>query len=959
MPNEIILREPLSTQKHSDEYYEIEAKLSAVKTEKREAQKSVDAELRALDERAAFLKQQIAEKKTRAELEASYKKLEEEALSYPHPDEVWAQQKAEKKEAKKGKSKEETAQQGPEENLTVEQELEKYIPEFTKLTEGQKELVRKGIFNATYDQVKEDAASRFKEKIASSGLLGKTWANVRKNYLVAKYEKEGYDAIQTNKDSARHELFRTRGAEIARVISESGLDAYKKEGSEKTIAEYISRALTEKNPELKETLNTFNEVATDFSRVPYEWGMPDATRTQKKAFEEKKALFDTARAQMLETLKSVSGEQEAALTMSQAETLIQTQGFIASHPDAGARLREIANSSVGMKALKDAIFERGAYTATGFAARKALMGTAIGGMWALAAPVTAFGIGAWRGHDRAKDTLRMQTKLGRRGELQKGETVIGMGSIDRHLGRLASYKDRLANETSEIERMKIAEELKTRIDFMETKLSLGQINFGEKDGRFTKQYEFMRALQEAHTAYSVNASKDIIGVYEKAWEKGAQHDVQGLLSRMGGTAQQEVAKARKQFVWKQAFMSATYGALFAEAGSVIAHYTSQFGWNPTKWKFGSEHVHTTNGHEHLSGKKLSEADIKKWASQSVEQKSDATHVMHAIDQKINTFKTPDTVGHARATLDTATISKPIEAPHGADTVHAPKIIETTPTPVSMPKSGIENSLAHVSVGKGEGAGQTLLNFRKSAAFNNLPPEMQSFFKGNIWKVTESLKEFNHTTGASARIAAGSEFGVTKDGVVYLTEGKGDTMHVLGHFDHGKFVEGNPDLKLVAPQHIETPAPETTPIEQAPQVTHVTDAPQTGVDDAPNAAEYKEYMKSVEAGGYTEITSSAKIQGDADFNDYLNAYFGEHSALGVLTKTGSETREWTAIKNVSARDFLAHEVRDLQTEYGTFLLKVKDLAKIDPVGPKENDTIETYLRYLYELKAQKAVAVPAQ
>ncbi len=863
--------------------------------------------------------------------------------------------------------------------------LAELVPEFAHLTEGQQNFVREGVLGKLYEYIQTEAQTKLAEKLADQGRLGRIWTGARKNFLLAGYRKELLEEIRANAGNIRADFIHTYGNEITHIIQESGLTAHINEQGA-VVGEYLSMELRQKYPEISDLIDTFNQTATELARMPYEWSLPDATKSEQGRYAEAKALFDQGKSVLLEKLESLHGQKETALLMGETETMVRTMSFLFTHPDASVRLRNIAKTPTAVQALKDIVVERGAYTVGSFLSRKALVGTVFGGMTMVALPIIGASIGAWRGHDRAKEKLRQQNKAGRSGEQQKGKTVIGMGSVDRHIERLKKYSDLLGGESDPVKQQILWQELKVRIDFMETKFEMGQLNFGEKEGRFTRQYEFVRALHEAQVAYDIHANKQLVQIYEQGIKDGALHNVRGLVERMGAKNQKDVRKSRASFVRKQTFYSALYGSLFAEAGAVFGYWTSRLGWSSHP-EHPSVRDFTKTPHKQIDtyGVKIDESTLPE---------KNIAGLRNDIDQYLRTGTNGSNGAQEVATPP-----------------HTPSVSETIKTPEAPTIVPLEKAVSEVALGRGAGGGQAVFDFKHTQEFNSLAPDVKKFFDRDIWKVAKDLKLISSEGKESALIHAGAKFGVTADNKIFLTD-PSDPLHpkILGHFEKGTFVaddakltytkEGmsqsfiDKDGTLYTPEtpaekpsihlyetntevdsnantlqterlgdtvvkaekpfvrQIDTPATKsveantlTQKLEQTPTTETLTQAPKNIFSNSRTINDYKFSPDQLR-----EI----KTKTDSAFYGTLDNYFGEKTLFGDVITHGAETTEWINNRNVPAEMFMQHAPEDLQPHYGKLLTTLQKMAnrlgEMYDVQPKEK-TIEEYTRFLFDLDAK--------
>jgi|GEM_PF-4767795 len=822
----------------------------------------------------------------------------------------------------------------------LEAELPGIDPEFNKLSGGQKKIVLDGLASRMYVEIQKTARTEFKKRLENKKLwgrtwgniaeftignklrkvdqfgnkrwsfqgekpmqdihgneiertwrnaeiniainplatLGKVWKNVRKNAIIANYEKEAFvkmggqepqtrmakaenwfkrlykkEAPISGAESAvrRGEFLRRNAPGITQVVSESGLAAY--ENGEETVVDYAGKdAMLDRisDPNRKNAtariMDDYNTAATEFAKIPYEWTTKDATDAQNEQYRTAKAAFEREQAVYLDALKALrelhgtGGPEIFAATVGEKnQALIETMQFLSANPDAVKLLENIGNQSTTWRGMTDVAAERGQFMAGGFLLRKSGI---FAGMATVAAPVAAI-IGAWRGASRSKEALREQNRLGREGERQKGATVFGMGDIKNHLRRLEEWIDKAKNENNEDARRQFLSELKLRADFLDTKLDLGQVNFGKefagpKDSdagtsRFVRQYKMMRLLHEARALlaadevyYGKGDLKNSTNSYELARDKqgreipvevnayfdgtikkpedryinSIQHDIGDILKWSGEKNQEKVANARTKKIALDAFKSAFFGSLFGFSGESIAHhYAPKFGW--------SEKSHGGAG------------DHGKESTATVEE----------IQKKIDDVRQQSAPAAKTGTPETAAPAR-----------HATASVETPPA-----KTAIDHELLKVSFAKGEGVGESIVKFRSSDAFEKLPENVQNFFHGNANDIAKQLRALVVTKDGSIenlKVGAGSEFGVEErvgKFVIFLKDANHPGQSIsLGEIDKatGAFsANSKADLEYLSGK-TETHAGEPAPTETHPAEKPGAHAEKPAGADAPKIPE---------------------------------------------------------------------------------------------------------------------------
>jgi hypothetical protein len=983
MPNEPIFRTPLYEPLHSEEYYVAEAKLAQAQEDLR----TKEAQIKTKEQRMALLKKSIAEKKHKEELSGKHaqttdsleekrsalhaqmtaeakaktqwpesekaiteKELEDEALSYPHPDTEKTQRKVKTPLEKKEVSFDS--------ETTILKHLEK-LPEFQALTEGQKLLVMQGVQDSAYTHVKESAKKEFTTAMKEKGLLGKIKAQVSGAKYT--YEKNKLHAVIEGGDAFLNE----KGTELSKLFAKSGLEGYRN-GSNI----FINFAGTFGENAPHGPINEYNEAATALARIPASWSTAEARSSEKKAYQKALEKFGKVEKTMLLVFRDRAGIEQketaqgiASLDAGKARLEMQFMRYLLSNPKSAKRLEAISSQSAVMRGVKDMFTADKLKFMAGGATLRAglgigLTGLGLAGATFIGAPVIGRYLGKLRGKLKAQEMIRSEAMEARGGEKKRTSTTQAlMSQVENKTVQIAKLSEKLKalkDSATPEEIAKAVNQLEMHLSFIEKKLEAGQVNFGAEKDRFTKEYDLIMAVHEANiTLETIKQLPLGTEIYTSALGEAGNIRREALLKKVQGSEQAKITSAREVLTKAEVKKSMWFGAIFGTLGASIAHFGNELGWFDGIKNAEHEIVKFIE-----SGSKKSQEFLAEITQHTTPQNSAPAHPQ---------TKLADTTDYIQKQIDTLTPKK----------IVVPKVETPTPSLGVAPKINLENSIAHISVGKGEGAGQTLLNFRNSEAFGKLPVEQQNFFKGNIWKVTEALKEFNAKTGTSARIDMGSEFGVTKEGIIYLKDGHGGQIHALGHFENGKFIEGDPKLHYIEKIHtpkIETPkediidtGPHDADTLQAvePHVYEVRHDGtsdlidslgkpkiETGISDTldtPAPAQTPESLVQ-DPSAYAEILTSAKIQGDTDYTYYLNAYFGEHSALGLLTKPFTESKEWLAIHNVPAQSFLQYKPSQLQSGYGSLLMKMKNLAESDTVGPGDM-SIEEYLKYLYQLQAK--------
>ncbi len=219
----------------------------------------------------------------------------------------------------------------------------------------------------------------------------------------------------------------------------------------------------------------------------------------------------------------------------------------------------------------------------------------------------------------------------------------------------------------------------------------------------------------------------------------------------------------------------------------------------------------------------------------------------------------------------------------------------------------------------------------------------------------------------------------KNGVVYISD-HGQTQ-VLGHFENGKFVEGENTLSYrvdhlhtKGASHIEqsgtrgsfseTPNGNQTAEEAISGSSSAENIPgASGIEDTITPSTGSGLENSVGTNGnesYISIDtnipqSPAEVAltpfeldeavsiGEHHFMDELDYFFAKYNFFGQLIKHGAERTAWLEIKNNSAEDFLDMASPLVGKEYTQFHEDLIDMSRSLDMHPGKNTTIEEFLK----------------
>lgn len=845
------------------------------------------------------------------------------------------------------------------------------LPEFQNLREGQKLLVMQSVSDKLLEHVRKEGDKGFRQEFKESGLFKKVWKGITKNAIQARHEKHALASL-AGQDAA--EFVGKVAPGLIKVYRQSGLDSFLR--NDGTVLTHYT--LLDKKYVVDDSWH-FNKAASKLASIPDDWNKPGATWGERRAYKKALERFDAAKAVYLNELvqgahaEGIPNPQAyAAETVSSMETMVKTMRLFSSDPQTLDRLEAIGKNPSWLRGLKDAAFERTIGTTAGYVAtagRAARIGTValtgVGSIAAVAAaPVIAGVVGGFRGNARAKKELRESDRLARSGETQSGDMAHRMSDVSRKISQLTNTQEALAQAKNLEDRASALVKIKTYADFIETKLELGQVNFGSGDEQVVRQYELMRALHEARAAIALESQLPLLADALEVYE----NDPQSLRARtmsLGSRLQEKAEKARKQKILIQTMNGVTLGTLAGTAGVAARWFGEYVGW------FGG---HTAPVEHHEAPVKIShtQADTA-WKFGDT----------HFFDSK----------------------GKTLDVPLPKSEVH--EAVPQTAAQVKFSSKGIQ---------------QTLLNFRHSAEFKNLSPDQQKFFEGNVVKISKEIKGFRPDTldgKESISFSEGSQFGVTADGKVFVADKLSGKTTILGHLEGSSFKSdaSEADLKYIDtdtrnaapvvkktlranPQNALPKKPSVLPRvkviakEDLPEADTLKAEPiepvklkpveSAAAESQPIAPASTEDLRShlVPSPAYDTVTRTFRETRDtlgASLRDYTpgqefsprmrvemdslssvvlektaDRYFSYASPSNPLTTVaGHNSPAWLSFSSRSAKEVIATELTAYNTQFRPFFQELKSMAEKYPTLSKDQP-LGSYLKKIYRILIEEEV-----
>ncbi len=433
--------------------------------------------------------------------------------------------------------------------------LEK-IPGFSTLSVGQQLLLARNMESEILQNVAYTAKEEQKQEWQSSSLWGKIW---RGGLSMGAYQFARTKTIEKELlASARgigsidEEVLKTRAEHLANIeeyvkvvgqgpdveVNVDGTFGIMYVSQKEFFGSFENKQL---NAENLQVIERYNFVASEFAKLPREWGYQprdEKSKSENKRYETNRETYNNAREDMLFLYQSKftnegveNPEHLAMLAMNALDERMQTNQLFNTHPDAEAELAKIEDQSAMMAGVREFWRDKGKYIALGAAVRiaaGAVSGALTGGLGLL---VTTGGIGGGvgylQGQQEAKKLIRQRRIDRRMSEEDEREEIIYKGGDVDEKGQFIPAQTRKIKEFTDatffidrIERLIIALEQSTDANerslieskiantnaLMEAKHSRGLINFGGsslKDGDVRKgnnianRLSFMQAMGSA------------------------------------------------------------------------------------------------------------------------------------------------------------------------------------------------------------------------------------------------------------------------------------------------------------------------------------------------------------------------------------------------------------------------------------------------------------------------------
>lgn len=460
----------------------------------------------------------------------------------------------------------------------IKEDLEK-IEGFNKLSKGQQLLILENLRQLTLGRIQEEASEKYKKDTAETNFLGRIWQAVSKKYQIAKLEKTTAKEIQKGGINIHKKVLQ----QLVKGIKETGLEVVEKD--KELEIQYIS-GLENLTEDEQKKVEGFNKIATEYSKIPYEWSLGTATKKEQKEYKKLKQEYEKVKGDILELMhkknedfQKENPQKEASLFLNAVDGKVHLNQFLNTHPEVEKQLQKIEDKNTWLQLIPNLISKKGLFFVTGAIIRSvsaSLFG--LGGVALVSGVINRQLI-----KRRAKETLTEKEKMARKGvkDISKeAKNFVDADNLTKKLEFLIQEIDETNSKINNvktdagliaeliIKKEKLINSLNVRIDYTKEKINDGLVNFGAKEERLINQFNIIQVLSRAMINVGGN-NKEIKTELEKR------------LERFLNFKKEKISKAQKEYITNQALRGALLGAGFASAGWLFKHWTPEEWW---EWK---------------------------------------------------------------------------------------------------------------------------------------------------------------------------------------------------------------------------------------------------------------------------------------------------------------------------------------------------------------------------------------
>lgn len=448
------------------------------------------------------------------------------------------------------------------------EELEQ-VKGYNKLSGGQRMLILENLRQLAAGRIQEEALSKYKEKTAKSKFFGKYWQGIAKHYQIAKLEKSTAKQILKGGMSVHGEILK----QLIKGSAELGPEAEIIDG--KLEIKYVS-GLENLSEEDQKTVKYFNQIASKYSKTPYEWALKTADTNESVQFTAIKTIYEKAKKDLVELQQKRGKSKEQIFSyLSDVEGKIQMNQFFNTNPEAEEYLQNVKNKSAWKHMIANTVTEKGLYFGMGAAGRS----LAVGALGWMAAPAVAGLMGGFMHRSRGKETLKEREKMARKGVKDTGAEAANFVDAKKEIIMKSGKKieagltDKLDGLSLEIATNPMSGNLKKklaslaeRIDYTKNKLKAGLINFGDEKERISNQYGLIQSLNTANS------------VLEAFKTTRKNKELRKRLNDFLERKEKKITKKQKAYLRNQFLKGAAVSAGAASLGAGLRYAGEHLGW---------------------------------------------------------------------------------------------------------------------------------------------------------------------------------------------------------------------------------------------------------------------------------------------------------------------------------------------------------------------------------------------
>ena len=448
----------------------------------------------------------------------------------------------------------------------------KKLEHFEELSKGQQFLLLDNFKQIVLGRIETEAASRYKSNLSASGFVGRVWKGLSKHFYIAKERRASYEELLAGGMKAHGSVLK----ELVSGLHENGPQA-RIDGGELVIdivrPEDFGADLSFHD---KAVVDAYNRTAREFSQMPYEWSLPQASEQQRKQWLEAKDRFEAVRGELAILGFRRRNESRVIETLSQREQFIALNQFLNENPDVELQLQNIQSPKLWTEALRSTITERGLYFALGTASRTAVVGM----FGSLAAPVAAAAMGAFVAKRRAEETLLERDRLARKGAVDKSPEAAVVQTIHTPEGtqggmtnKIEYLVSRVQSEQNPDKRKGLAQALYASLEYAQKSIVRGRADFGAGAERIRNTYRLSDALALGYATIADISTVDAQGAPITI----RKSELEQNLDRVLASRERKIETGRKKYVKDQMKRGAKMALLFALTGRIASELVHH--WN--------------------------------------------------------------------------------------------------------------------------------------------------------------------------------------------------------------------------------------------------------------------------------------------------------------------------------------------------------------------------------------------